>query len=244
MNIKYCHKVIHIDKDVSFAIRSDQFMRSDYYVIGEVWKKRVYEQEGLRIGKKDVVIDIGAHLGAFTVYAAKRATLGRVFSFEPSKANFLLLKENVRLNNLHNVSHHRVGVAGKKQKIKLYLDPISTARNSCYLKSKRYELINCLSLKDVFEKHKIKKCDFLKIDCEGAEYDILKKAPRNLYRLISKIVLEYHDCPDWREQIRKIVTLLFRCGFIIKVSVSKRSGQYDCGMLYAYRDNNIAGVGI
>ena len=55
------------------------------------------------VSASDVVVDIGAHIGTFTVGAAKRAMNGRVFAIEPVPENFDLLQENVRVNNRENV---------------------------------------------------------------------------------------------------------------------------------------------
>lgn len=48
-------------------------------------------------------------------------------------------------------------------------------------------------MKDVFIDNNIQKCDFLKVDCEGTEYEILYSPPRDIFERIESITIEYHE---------------------------------------------------
>jgi len=149
-----------------------------------------------KINTYDTVIDIGAHLGFFSVYAANIAREGNVYSLEPSRRNFERLKYHQKLNRLNNIVLINKGVSDREEKTKLYLWASLTQRDSMVFNKREekisHELVDCVPLKRIFDEYKIEKCDFLKIDCEGMEYRILRALPEEYFKRIKKISLEYH----------------------------------------------------
>jgi FkbM family methyltransferase len=216
--------------DINFKIRKDDKKVTDEDMINESWISKDYNPRGFGIKKNFVVIDVGAHIGAFTVYAAKNAKNGIVYSYEPYSENFRLLKENVKLNDLRNVKIFNLGILGKKKKVRLYLDETNDAGHSIFNKAKDFEVINCVSLQDVFDDNKIKFCDFIKIDCEGAEYEILFNTPKGYFDRIGMIALEYHDGMYKRKNLNDMKRLLSNMGF--KIIRAKPVKHYQ-GLLYA-----------
>lgn len=151
-----------------------------------------------------LVIDIGANIGVYSIFAsiAKNA---KIFAFEPVSENFAMLKENVKLNSLEGKIHaFNLGIAGKEEERKIFLgdSPFhsflpqdDSPFNALYKsgKSQNYLEISCISLKDVFDRNKIISCDILKMDCEGAEYEILYNFPDEYFKRIKEIRMEYHN---------------------------------------------------
>jgi FkbM family methyltransferase len=195
----------------------------------EMWAIRDYFKKRLVIQNKDIVIDIGAHIGTFTVYAAKLAKEGMVYSFEPHPENIRLLKENCELNNLKNVKLFRYGVCGKRRKVKLFIDENYTGRHSLYKKSQKFIFIECITLKEIFDANEIGHCNFLKLDCEGAEYDILFNTPQDYFDKIDKIVLEYHDYLHQERIWPQLARFLHQRGF--KIIIDPYSENQ--GLIYA-----------
>lgn len=225
------YKIIKVNNDVKFKVRSQYVIIPDSYIIEEIWSEKQYIKNGFNIKPKSTVVDLGAHIGIFTAFASKLAYNGRVFSFEPNKENFYLLNENIRLNKLNNVTSGRLGVLGKKQMRKLYIDSENCAGHSFYKKTGKYEIIECVSLKDIFKSNNIRRCDFLKIDCEGAEYDILLNTPKIIFGLISKIVLEWHETGNPEYKIDLLEIFLLKLGFKVdKLLISRGVSR---GILYA-----------
>jgi hypothetical protein len=74
-----------------------------------------------------------------------------------------------------------------------------------------------ITLADVLERYQLPRCDFLKLDCEGAEFDILRSMSPELSRQVNKIILEYHTLPhrDKQEQSRELVERLLQLGYTI-----------------------------
>lgn len=226
-------------KGLNFAIRSASFKLKlvDICMITECVIYRNYTPSAdFEIGKDDTIIDIGGHVGGFAVFAAKSAQNGKTYVYEPAIANFDQLAKNVKLNNLQNVSVFNKAVAGKKGTINLYIDSMNNASNSVYKKSKDFVAVEALSLNDIFSKNRIRRCDFLKIDCEGAEYDILFNADKAILGKIQRIACEYHNpkyfgITDQNFDLPKLVEYLKNAGFVVQ---TKRVNAYQ-GLLFAKR---------
>jgi len=121
-----------------------------------------------------------------------------VVSYEPSPSNFAQFERNLALNGLENVRVFNQGVASHDRKISLYLDNMNPASNSIYLRSDQDRGIDqverdAISLPTMFAREGIDRCGFLKIDCEGAEYEILMSLGRPMLDRIGKIACEYHQ---------------------------------------------------
>jgi hypothetical protein len=124
-----------------------------------------------------------------------------------------------------------LGVAGKKGKRKFYT-LLSPNVNSLFKAeaSSGFTEIECTTLKDIFILNKIRKCDFLKVDCEGAEYEILFSLPKEFFKRIERIALEYHDeyCQFNHEELARY---LEKQGFEIKSVPHQR--EENVGFFYA-----------
>jgi len=211
---------------VLFKIHKDG---SDERRIEDIWIEKEYNPEGFELKENDTVIDIGAHIGIFTTYAAKLAKQGKVYSFEPCPENFILLEKNRKLNHLKNVKLFKYGIYKRKGKAKLFIDEKHNDSHSLYKEFQRFVLIKCITLKDIFDTNKITFCNFLKLDCEGAEYDILFNTPGTYFDKIDKIVLEYHDSIYKKKRWYHIVNFLTEKRFKVRI---KTSSSYQ-GILYA-----------
>ena len=136
--------------------------------------------------------DTISNLSASTARFASR----RAYAFclaEPSSSSAAVLVENLRLNQIKNVVLERAGVGSDFDRLELDTsgDPLRMGtRESGTLASS--ERVDVVPLSSVLERAG-GSIDLLKLDCEGAEYDILMKAPAEVLKLITRIVLEYHD---------------------------------------------------
>ncbi|MFH1234966.1 MAG: FkbM family methyltransferase, partial [Candidatus Diapherotrites archaeon] len=154
----------------------------DEFIIKEIFEMDEYSIDKMRLPKKATIIDVGAQIGCFTIKSATIAKKGKIFSFEPMESNFKLLERNVKTNNLNNVLFFHKGIANKKGKRKLYLCTDNTGGHSISTKrSKKYEIVDCISLRQAISENKIENIDLLKLDCEGAEYEILYSTPKSAF---------------------------------------------------------------
>lgn len=149
------------------------------------------------IKKGSTVIDIGANIGIFSLFAAYMGA-EKVFAFEPNKAAYKYLLQNVRENNLEKVIVPiNMAVTGNDNaavKIPLAYSPQNKTQ-SCIDEElcSEYEIINTISLKGILERYSINHVDMLKLDCEGAEYEIIHAAKASTFFKIKDIRMEYHQ---------------------------------------------------
>src|SRR3989344_4947709 len=125
----------------------------------------------------DTVLDIGAHIGYYTLMAAKRVgKKGKVYAFEPNQDNCALLTKNLKLNNFKNVVLVNKAVSRSSGKVKFFLSNVSTGMHSLVdIDNKRENSIEieAVSLNDFFGK-KIPTVSIIKMDIEGGEYAALE----------------------------------------------------------------------
>jgi len=128
------------------------------------------------IKKGDVVIDIGAHIGYYTVLFAKLVgPEGKVFAFEASPTNFEILKKNVAVNGYQNVALNNKAVSDKNGKLTLYITGETSTANFLFKpeKSKNIIEIDSITLDEYFQDFN-GQINFLKMDISGAEPRVIK----------------------------------------------------------------------
>jgi FkbM family methyltransferase len=130
----------------------------------------------------NVVIDLGANIGYFTLLAARIVgSKGKVYSFEPEPKNYNYLLKNIKLNNYENVIAIQKAVSDKNEKNKLFICPyesghhtikqhegIEAYRPDTFNKRKEFIEIETITLDDFFENQE-EPIDVIKMDIEGAE---------------------------------------------------------------------------
>lgn len=138
----------------------------------------------------DIVVDIGAHMGRYTIPSAKSVGVsGKVIAVEAHPYNFGILQHNLKLNKLTNVSALNSAVYSKKANLKLYLpdeDLGYTMHHSVmtnYLSTKynneierKFVEVEADTLDNLLKSSGITTVNWIKIDVEGAEYEVLKGA--------------------------------------------------------------------
>jgi FkbM family methyltransferase len=204
----------------------------DRGIINEIWIEKNYTPDGFSLEKNDVVVDVGAQIGIFTIYASSKAIMGKVYSFEPMPDNYKMLNENIKLNKAKNVVPLNKALSDKNGKETMFLDDLNTGGHSLVNTGKTWSKhkinINSISFDAFVKQYKIKKIDFLKMDCEGSEYNIFFGASKSTLSKISKISMEYHNL-DKKRNVDTLRKYLERNGF--EVAVIKK----PCPMLYARR---------
>lgn len=138
--------------------------------IKEISEPLVTELVKNEIKKGDVVLDIGANIGYYTLIFAKLVgEEGKVYAFEPDPNTFALLKKNIEVNKYQNVILEQKAVSNKTGKIKLYLSSYSVD-NRTYDSGDDRKCIEIESIRlDDYFKNYDKKISMIKMDIQGAE---------------------------------------------------------------------------
>lgn len=202
---------------------------TDLMAFTNVWILQEYHKPGFEIKYNDTIIDIGAHAGFFALYAAQYCNAGHIFCFEPVSDNFDLLAENIRINKLTNVTCCNNAVSNQDKIVRIYLNSTDQAAHSIYGIGKEYIESAATTLNDIINVNGIKVVNFLKLDCEGSEYDILQATSNEHMEKIQKICLEYHILKDDYEPLNLLKNRLLSLNFRIIDSATTS----DLGILYA-----------
>jgi FkbM family methyltransferase len=176
----------------------------DVSTIAVVFIKKNYG----RIPGDSVIVDIGANIGVFAIYAASTAKNSTIYAYEPEKSNYELLRRNIKANNLEEtIRPYNLGVSAEKEKRKLFLND-SLSHSICSQKNETpWVEIDCVPLEYVFESNSLDHIDLLKIDCEGAEFEILYSNSSEYLNRIREIRMEYHN-RDSKNDIGELIKFL------------------------------------
>lgn len=173
------------------------YERSVIDMIKEIWVDKLYTPPNIvDIGLDDVVVDIGANVGVFSMYAASK-TKNKVLCFEPLPKLFRFLRENVKNNTFKNVFPFNYAVSKLSGIQKMYISGSGISGGNTLLDfkkypSRRFTNVRSITLGEILDNNKLTRVDFLKMDCEGSEYDILVSSQEHL-RKFNKISMEYHN---------------------------------------------------
>ena len=145
-----------------------------------------YNFDSIDFKDGDVVIDIGGNIGTVSIYLAKKYPFLKIYAFEPVKQNYENFLKNIELNNINKDIIKVFNLAITKDRRDVILtSPFNNSGASNIYNNFRGSgniiLNNDISIKsitfdDIFSNNNISKCKLLKIDCEGAEYEILYSA--------------------------------------------------------------------
>jgi FkbM family methyltransferase len=166
-----------------------------------------------------VILDVGANAGYFTLFAASRFPNARIIAFEPIPANYHQLEKNRNLNPHCDIETFPFAVSGHSGDVTLSFDPSGSFTTSAtvYQNNDNQNInritVPCKSLSDIFEEQGIDKCDLVKMDCEGAEFDILYNAPDTIFSRIRQFAMEVHLGPKQNQNIVSMEAFLREKGF-------------------------------
>lgn len=203
---------------------------SDLLTIKEVYLDNAYK---LKHSYK-TIIDIGGNIGTFSVFAKKKFPKARLITFEPAKKTFALLSENLRINGCHDAQLFNTAVGGKVGLISFFsVDQSGLGSMYNVRKNSKTYKVKVQTLESIFNWAKIQRCNFLKVDCEGAEYEIFLSARMSTLNKIDKIYCEYHDkLTKYNHAV--LVDLFCKSGF--RVKIIPHPIEDDIGIIEAVRN--------
>jgi len=180
--------------------------------------------EKIKLKNNSVFVDIGSNLGFYTLFAAKKSPEGFIISIEPDKDLYEKIVKNVKVNNFDNVKCINVAIWDKNdQEIRLYEDIISGHNPTCFGGGEKYSIIKTRTLDSIVSEYGLKKIDWMKIDVETAEVNVLEGA-KNSLDITNNLIVEIHS----RYNGKKCKEILKNNGFNIQILTKfKDSNKMD-----------------
>ncbi len=191
-------------------------------LFSEIFMTQVYEP-ALNSIKADqpVIIDVGGNMGYFALYSFLRKPKAQVFSFEPVPRNFACLKENKAAHPDFDWSLYNTAVSNETGEHDFFYDeeysPEGVDVSASLFSSDRITTVNTshkrikvpvLNLSEWMKENSINHCDLLKLDCEGAEYNIIYSMPDEHFQNIRYIVGDVHKMSGANENIDALADFL------------------------------------
>jgi FkbM family methyltransferase len=203
----------------------------------EIFFKKVYLRDKLTISAGDIVIDIGGNVGIFGLFSAMQGA-GKLYIYEPFPGNIRLIKKNLKANVVSGAHVFSKAVSSKNSTARLYLDHHNTGHFIAdgstigqFKESRQYIGVPTVTLETIIEQNQLRKVDFLKIDAEGSEGEIIKTTKSSVWKKIRQVAVEYHDNVSVLSHF-KIEARLQQVGFKTEVVAW---GDSEMGYIYAWR---------
>ena len=181
--------LLELKNGIKFKLRNNS---TDLQAFTNVWINEEYKKPNFPFRDNNCIIDIGGHIGLFTIFASQFCKNGKIITVEPIFENYTLLKENLELNQIKNVKIFNKAVSNENGIVNMYFDTKDHAAHSLIHQQKEKIEIESITLAKIFELESIETCDYLKLDCEGSEFMIMENLPSNHYKKVKNIVMEYH----------------------------------------------------
>ena len=196
-----------INENYSFEIRSflddpSNDHNLDYKVIDETWNENVYRIHEYQFKDNAVFLDIGANIGSVSLYVDNFNKVRdednkiKVYSVEPEPNNLLLLKENIKNNPTENITVINNAIWHEQKTVLI----TNKGGNSSIIDERNDESVEVLAItiQDFIDLYGIDEIDVVKIDIEGAEFDLMINTPPETLAKIKYITLEFDKSFDGR----------------------------------------------
>ena len=225
----------------------------------EIFEEEVYLKHGINLNDNDVVFDVGANIGLFSLFVHHRCRKAHVYSFEPVPPVFEKLHENMALYGL-DVKLFNYGISDETRAATITFYPGWSGMSGVYADSAAEEsmtrafvqnqdaelglyadellegrfktetfVCELKTLSDVIREQQIEQIDLLKVDVEKSELDVLHGIAEDDWKKIRQIVMEAHDLDG---HLNRIMALLKEHGF--DATYEQDSSQHNTGLYNIY----------
>ncbi len=175
------------EQELKLTIRDE----ADQSVMREIFKLREYKSaEEIIKSSADPILDIGAHVGFFSLYCRILNPEVLIYAVEPLKENLIILNKHLKVNKIEGVKVVESAMAYNTEKRKLV---VTEDNHNNFLGEEGDREVQAYGFRDFCLKNKITRVSLLKIDIEGGEYEILDSLEAGDFAKIFTMILEYHD---------------------------------------------------
>jgi FkbM family methyltransferase len=184
--------------------------------VKEIFLEGVYNQE---LSENAYIIDCGAHIGLSVIYLKHLCPTAQIVCFEPDTKNFDLLSKNISSHQLKNVEAKKEAIWTENTSLTFIQEGNMGSKISDKALPNSVE-VKATRLKDYLNR----RVDFLKMDIEGAEYEVLKDISERLEN-VSKMFIEYHGTFQQNSELLEILNLVSKAGF--KFYIKEAASIFD-----------------
>jgi FkbM family methyltransferase len=182
----------------------------------------IFVEDVYRLGNIDqsatsslCVVDVGGHIGCFTLAIASRFPNSEIFVYEPSRTTYEILVRNGELNGFSGRMRTFEAAVGSHAGRETFYEAgdVSCGSSLIQIPGGVESIVDVVDF-DAVVARAGEHIDILKIDCEGGEYDIVLNSDRVSWRAIDTVLLEYHAVPN--HNIEEIETRLGELGLALR----------------------------
>lgn len=218
------------EKPLTMLARPTTTSMADLFVLREVFVNEAYKDVlPLLGGRKNIrLVDIGANLGSFTIWMDRTVGVREAFCFEPEPDSFRLLDFNLRINGCTSAKSIESAIGGEARTIKISLKKESPGGTNIYGTVGSPEAATPVQVLALNQWLKAVEGDFdvLKIDCEGAEWEIFRKTEPAAFKRFRVLVGEVHGDPEQKQSVAEFKGLVEQLGFRTVRWDNKAQGLY------------------
>ena len=219
------------------------------YLRWEIFKRGRYARAGFELRPSDTVVDIGGNIGVFVLWAAPQVPQGYIVSVEPNPVSLGCLKLNIERNGLGNVTAMQAAAGSDGGTMELIYHPgwemiaynaelsapwfykqsvparlvrwIVAGLTNRYTAAEPAQRIvtPLMSLERIMDDHGLEVVNYLKLDCEGSEFEVLRNTSGACWSRIERAAIEYHEFGRDR-RVTELVMILEGNGFEVEVHQS------------------------
>lgn len=176
------------------------------FMYNEIIEKQIYYFN--TDADKPFIIDAGANIGLSIIFFKSLFPKAIILGFEPDPRSFKILKSNIDQFGFSDIEVLQKGVWDRPATLNFFTEGADGGRIALETDKENIIKINTIRLKDYLNKH----VDFLKIDIEGAETNVLKDCADALNN-VDKIFVEYHSFVNHAQNLHSLLNVLSEAGF-------------------------------
>lgn len=219
--------VSHLGFKALYRLFKEIFIDLDYYFETDV--------------EKPFILDCGSNIGMSILFYKTFYPESEIVGFEPDENAFNKLTENIKTNGLKNVTVHQKALSNKEGEVDFFFDPDNVGALHMSIFKERMSGDYRSIQTTVLSAYVTKKVDFLKLDIEGAELDVIKELEeKDKLRMIKRMVIEYHHhIKKDVDEFSQMLSILEKSGFGYQIksyllSPVKDQVSQDV-LIYAYK---------